>query len=63
MVCFVSRGFYSICCWAGVYGRDSFEMGLLSFFFFFPFEARVQMGCTFNSLAATWEEFVISFLK
>ena len=33
------------------------------FFFIFPFEARVQMGCTFNSLAATWEEFVISFLK
>ena len=34
VLCFVSRGFYSICCWAGVYGRDSFEMGLLSLFFF-----------------------------
>lgn len=32
-------------------------------FFFFPSETRVQMACTFNFLAATWEGFVILFLK
>ena len=32
-------------------------------YLFPPFEARAWMGCTFNSLSATWKEFVISFLK
>lgn len=58
-VVFSFTGLLSICCWALVYSRYPFGTGLL----FFNLGQQHRWAVLFNTLSATWDKFVTSFLK